>query len=188
MDTVNPQWLTADERRAWIALMALVEVLPSALDVQLKRDGGLTHFDYQVMAGLSDAPGHAIRMSDLALFTSGSLSRLSHAVSRLENRGLVERRACPSDPRYVEAVLSEAGLRVMEQVAPGHVAEVRRVVFDCLTQSQVAQLETIARRVIRASSPATGRLLDDGLDAGPDEGVVVAAARARAARESAEKA
>jgi DNA-binding MarR family transcriptional regulator len=163
VDSAEPTWLSPDERRAWIALMALIEVLPSALDVQLKRDGRLNHFEYQVMAGLSEAPGRAIRMSDLALFASGSLSRLSHAVGRLEKRGWVVRRACTTDPRYVEAVLTDDGLRHMEQVAPGHVTEARRLVLDALTARQVAQLEAIARRVVRAAAPATADLLDEGI-------------------------
>jgi DNA-binding MarR family transcriptional regulator len=178
VDDAEPQWLTEDERRAWIALVALVEVLPSTLDVQLKRDGGVNHFEYQVMAGLSEAPGRAIRMSDLALFASGSLSRLSHAVGRLEKRGWVTRRTCPSDPRYVEAVLTEAGLDTMRLIAPGHVAEARRLVFDGLSARQVSQLEHIALAIVRASAPDTAALIDDGI-AGKS-GVAGAVARRRA--------
>ncbi len=184
VDSPEPQWLFPDERRAWIALMALVEVLPSALDVQLKRDGGLNHFEYQVMAGLSEAPERAIRMSDLAAFASGSLSRLSHAVGRLERKGWVLRRSCPTDPRYVEAVLTEAGAAFMTEIAPAHVAEARRLVIDVLTPRQVGQLEQIARRVVGAAAPYTAELLDEGLSAPPDEGAAGAASRLRRARES----
>ena len=181
VDDAGPQWLTPEERRAWIALVALVEVLPSTLDVQLKRDGGVNHFEYQVMAGLSEAPGRAIRMSDLALFASGSLSRLSHAVGRLEKRGWVTRRSCPSDPRYVEAVLTEAGLDTMRLIAPGHVGEARRLVFDGLSARQVSQLEQIALAIVRASAPDTAQLIDDGI-AGTS-GVAGSVARRRADQE-----
>jgi len=179
MDTAELPWLTPDERRAWIALMALVEVLPSTLDVQLKRDSGLNHFEYQVMAGLCEAPGRAVRMSDLAAFASGSLSRLSHAVGRLEKRGWVLRRPSGSDPRSTEAVLTDEGLATMVSLAPQHVREARRLVIDTLTPRQVSQLEQIARRVVAACSPSTSQLLDDGL-AGPP-GALLAAARARTA-------
>jgi len=189
VDTDEPRWLTSEERRAWIALMALVEVLPTALDVQLKRDGGLNHFEYQVMAGLSEAPDRSIRMSDLALFASGSLSRLSHAVGRLEKRGWVLRRTCPSDPRYVEAVLTDAGLRLMHEVAPGHVAEARRLVIDTLTARQVTALEAIARRVVQAAAPATGELLTKGLAAeAAGEGMATALSRLGDADERASEA
>ena len=184
MDDAEPQWLTPEERRAWIALVALVEVLPSTLDVQLKRDGGVNHFEYQVMAGLSEAPERAIRMSDLALFASGSLSRLSHAVGRLEKRGWVTRRSCPSDPRYVEAVLTEAGLDTMRLIAPGHVGEARRLVFDALSARQVTQLEQIALAIVRASAPDTAQLIDDGIAGTSGAAGSVARRRAdRAARD-----
>jgi len=181
VDDAEPQWLTPEERRAWIALIALAEVLPSTLDVQLKRDGGLNHFEYQVMAGLSEAPARAIRMSDLALFASGSLSRLSHAVGRLEKRGWVTRRSCPSDPRYVEAVLTDPGLDAMRLIAPGHVAEARRLVFDALSARQVTQLEQIALAIVRVSAPDTAELIDHGVTG--KSGVAGAVAHSRADQE-----
>lgn len=164
VDNDEPHWLSPDERRAWIALMALVEVLPATLDAQLKRAGGVNHFEYQVLAGLSDAPDRTIRMSDLALFASGSLSRLSHAVARLEKKGWVLRRSCASDPRYVEAVLTDAGAAFMREIAPGHVAEARRLVIDALTPRQVAQLEKIARTVVGVAAPYTAELIDQGIN------------------------
>jgi DNA-binding MarR family transcriptional regulator len=124
-------------------------------------------------------------MSDLAVFASGSLSRLSHAVARLEKRGGVLRRSCPTDPRYVEAVLTDAGTAFMTEIAPAHVAEARRLVIDVLTPRQVGQLETIARRVVGAAAPYTAQLLDEGLAALPDVGEAGAALRRRHAAEAA---
>jgi DNA-binding MarR family transcriptional regulator len=154
-------WLSKDELRSWIALSALLEVLPSAVDAQLKRDAGLNHFEYQVMAGLSESPDRAIRMSVLAAFASGSLSRLSHAVGRLEKQGWVIRRTCPDDARYTEAVLTDAGMAKMIDSAPGHVREARRLVIDALTPTQLAQLGRIARRILEAASPETVHLIDE---------------------------
>jgi len=153
-------WLNDDERRTWIAVSALVEVLSSAVDTQLKRDAGLNLFEYLVMAGLSDAPDHAIRMSDLAGFASGSLSRLSHAVSRLEKQGYVVRRPAADDPRSTEAVLTEAGLAKMVETAPGHVREVRHVLIDVLTPTQLAQLGRIARQVLEHTAPDAARRIE----------------------------
>ena len=84
-------WLTAAQLRAWVGLLSVAELLPSALDSQLRRDSNLTHFDYQVLAMLSEAPGRALRMTTLAQRTSATLPRLSHVAERLEARGLVER-------------------------------------------------------------------------------------------------
>ena len=153
------RWLTPDQLRAWISLSILLEVLPQAIDSQLKRDAGLNHFEYQVMAGLSESPGRAIRMSVLAAFASGSLSRLSHAVARLERQGWVERRPAADDPRSVEAVLTDAGMAKMRETAPAHVREARRLVVDALTPTQLTQLGRIAERILHRVSPEQAELL-----------------------------
>src|SRR3546814_9286947 len=93
----QPRWLTADERTAWVRLLAVTELLPGVLDSQLRRDAQLTHFEYFVLAMLSEAPERTLRMNSLAGLTSATLPRLSHVVRRLEERGLVERVPCPQD-------------------------------------------------------------------------------------------
>lgn len=148
-------WLTPRELHTWIALSVLLEALPAAIDAQLKRDAGLNSFEYQVMAGLSDAPDHTIRMSALAAFASGSPSRLSHAVARLEKQGFVVRRQAADDPRAVEAVLTPEGLAKMRECAPAHVREARRLVIDVLTPTQVEQLGRIATKLLDVVAPET---------------------------------
>lgn len=140
-------WLDADERRTWLSLAALVSRLPAALDAQLQADAGLTHYEYLVLAGLSEAPGRTCRMSELATFSNGSASRLSHVAGRLERRGYITRRADPEDGRATLATLTEAGWEKIEQVAPGHVTAVRAAVFDPLTRAQVRQLHAICNRI-----------------------------------------
>src|SRR5689334_25317380 len=81
------RWLSDDEQRTWRRLGALVMLLPSALESQLQRDLQLTHFGYWVLAMLSEAPGRSLRMSELALASNGSLSRLSDLIARLEEHG-----------------------------------------------------------------------------------------------------
>ena len=76
-------------------LIAVVELLPGVLDSQLRRDADLTHFEYFVLAMLSEAPERTLRMTALAARTNATLPRLSHVVRRLEERGLVERFPCP---------------------------------------------------------------------------------------------
>ena len=122
--------------------------LPAALDTQLQRDSGLTHFEYLVLMGLSEVPDRTRRMSELAGFVSGSLSRLSHVVSRLERRGWVRREPCPEDGRSTNAILTEAGWDTLVAAAPGHVAEVRRLVIDDLTETQLRHLRDIGRQVV----------------------------------------
>src|SRR5881397_2588604 len=107
--TDGVRWLEQDELAAWMSLARLVFKLPGVLDFQLQRDSGLTHFEYLVLAGLSESPGSSRRMSDLAEFANGSLSRLSHVVKRLENRGFVERRPAEEDGRITVATLTDTG-------------------------------------------------------------------------------
>jgi DNA-binding MarR family transcriptional regulator len=143
-----PRWLTDDEQDAWRSVAGMMMRLPAALDAQLQRDAGLTHFEYLVLAGLSQAPDHTLRMSELAAWVSGSLSRLSHVVSRLERRGWVRRAPCAQDGRFTNAILTDAGRDTLVAAAPGHVAEVRRLVIDDLTEPQLRHLRDIGRQVV----------------------------------------
>ena len=156
MDTSDaPRWLDADERQAWLALASVVIRLPGSLDAQLQRDSGISHFEYQVMAGLSEAPERTLRMSGVAAFAEASLPRLSQVVSRLERRGWVCRRPDPTDGRYTLATLTAEGWDKVVESAPGHVEAVRRLVFDPLTRTQVRQLTDIGRRIMGAIDPAS---------------------------------
>jgi DNA-binding MarR family transcriptional regulator len=154
---VDVQWLSEDERTAWVRLVAVVELLPGVLDSQLRRDAGLTNFEYYVLAMLSEAPSRTLRMSALAARTNATLPRLSHVVSRLEERGLVARTACPGDGRATNASLTDHGWRTIEEAAPGHVANVRRHVVDALTPEQIAQLTEITGALLQRLDPE-GRL------------------------------
>ncbi|WP_030410209.1 MarR family winged helix-turn-helix transcriptional regulator [Streptomyces sp. NRRL S-1448] len=149
----EPRWLDDEEDQAWIALSSMLMRLPAALDAQLQRDAGMSHFEYQVMAGLSMVPERTLRMSELAAFVEGSLPRLSQVVGRLEKRGWVRRSPDPTDGRYTVATLSDEGFDKVVATAPGHVAAVRAYVFDALTKAQIRQLTTIGRRVVGAVDP-----------------------------------
>jgi DNA-binding MarR family transcriptional regulator len=149
----EPRWLDNEERQAWLALIGMLVRLPSALDAQLQRDAGINSFEYQVMVGLSEATSHTMRMSDLATLSNGSLSRMSHVVSRLERQGWVRREPDPDDGRYTLAILTEAGWQKVVDTAPGHVECVRRLVFDPLTRTQARQLGDIGHRVLNAIDP-----------------------------------
>ncbi|GAB2717989.1 MarR family winged helix-turn-helix transcriptional regulator [Arthrobacter bambusae] len=150
---MEPRWLSSDERQAWLAFVGIMMRLPPALDAQLQRDAGLSHFEYLVLAGLSEAAGHTRRMSDLAGFAESGLPRLSQVVARLEKRGLVRRSPDPSDGRITLAALTDAGWEKVVQTAPGHVEAVRTLVFDPLTKAQSRQLAEIGQRIMRAIDP-----------------------------------
>jgi DNA-binding MarR family transcriptional regulator len=141
-------WLSAQEQAAWRPFIALTCRLPAGLDAQLQKDAGISHFEYLVLSSLSEAPERTLRMSDLAAMASGSLSRLSHVVSRLETRGWVRREPCPGDGRYINATLTQDGWAKVVATAPGHVAAVRRLLVDLLTPAQLKELGAISDQVL----------------------------------------
>ncbi|MFJ3802495.1 MarR family winged helix-turn-helix transcriptional regulator [Streptomyces sp. NPDC090088] len=153
MGDAKPLWLDTEEQATWLALTSVLIRLPAALDAQLQRDAGISHFEYQVLAGLSMSPERTLRMSELADFAVGSLSRLSHTVKRLERQGWVRRMPDPVDGRYTLAVLTGAGWEKVVATAPGHVAEVRRLVFTPLTKTQQRQLRETGRRIDHTIGP-----------------------------------
>jgi DNA-binding MarR family transcriptional regulator len=150
---METDWLDEDERAAWLRLVAVVELLPGVLDAQLRTEAGLTHFEYFVLAMLSEAPERTLRMTSLAMRTNATLPRLSHVVRRLEDRGLVERFPCPEDGRATNARLTDAGWDAVVAAAPGHVTTVRRNVLDPLTSEQVAQLRDIGEALLTRLDP-----------------------------------
>jgi len=155
----EPRWLDPDERATWMSLMSLLIKLPAALDAQLQRDSSLSHFEYNVLAGLSEMPGGSLRMSVLAALADGSLPRLSQVVARLERRGLVRRTPDPDDGRYTLATLTDAGRAMVTEAAPAHVETVRNLVFDPLTKGKARQLRDICHRILAALDPGD-RCLD----------------------------
>ncbi|MFZ3394412.1 MarR family transcriptional regulator [Rhodococcus sp. 7Tela_A2] len=135
----DPRWLDADQQAAWRVLVSVITRLPAALDTQMQRDSDMTHFEYFVLAVLSEAPGHRLQLSTLATEANASLSRLSHVVTRLGKRGWL-RREPVTGARGSYAVLTDAGHAKVVESAPAHVDTVQRLVFDGLDDSQVREL------------------------------------------------
>jgi len=131
----QPRWLTTDEQQAWRATVHLSQLLMRQLDRDLNAHG-LNGHDYEILVELSEAPEHRLRMTELADATSQSRSRLSHQISRMENRGLVRRDDCEGDKRGTFAVLTAEGMAAIERVAPHHVENVRRHFIDRLSSRQ----------------------------------------------------
>lgn len=146
-------WLDAEEQRAWRRLAAVMTMLPAALDGQLQRDAGLTQFSYLVLAMLSEAPDRSLPMSELASTVSSSLSRLSHVVARHEQQGWVRREPSPDNGRITMARLTDEGLATVVATAPGHAAEVRRLVFDAVGPAGVHQLADLTADILARLDP-----------------------------------
>ena len=143
----EPRWLDETEMRAWLGLLRMGWLI----EVGIGRDlieAGLSFADYHVLASLSETPGHQMRITDLAARISWSKSRLSHQLSRMQERGLVRRSTCPTDARGALAVLTPTGLEAIHKAAPGHVESIRRHLLQPLSPQQVAALADIAEAVL----------------------------------------
>ncbi len=132
MTCEGPAWLNVEERAMWLGITGVLLRLPAALDAQLQQDAQLSYFEYLLLAMLSEQPSRTLQMSELASITHASLSRLSHVVRRLEQRGLVTRSADEHDRRCTNTSLTDEGMALVEMVAPRHVAAVRRLVIDAI--------------------------------------------------------
>jgi DNA-binding MarR family transcriptional regulator len=147
----EPRWLDDKEQQAWRAFIAAQRVVNGRIEQQLQRDAGMPHTYFEILVRLSDATDGRLRMSELAVATLGSRSRLSHAVNRLEQVGWVRREGITSDRRGQVAILTDAGREKLKDTAPGHVETVRAAVFDALTDEQVQQLHDICAALARHS-------------------------------------
>ncbi|MFJ2936549.1 MarR family winged helix-turn-helix transcriptional regulator [Streptomyces sp. NPDC087219] len=149
----EPRWLTDEEQHVWRAYLHATTLLEDHLDRQLQRDAGMPHIYYGLLVQLSQAPRRRLRMTELAKSAKITRSRLSHAIARLEKNGWVRRENCPSDKRGQFARLTDEGMEVLRQNAPGHVAAVRQALFDRLSPDQVTQLGAIMRVMAEGLEP-----------------------------------
>lgn len=150
----SPAGLAPAQLEVWAAVATLLERLPAALDAQLQRDSGLTHFEHGLLFALGTAPDRTLRLSTLAGYANCTLSRLSRAITRLENKSLVRRETDPSDGRASLAVLTDEGSEKLRQSTPAHHALVEKLVFAPLSEAQIRQLGAITRTINAAIDPA----------------------------------
>ncbi|MEI7779429.1 MAG: MarR family transcriptional regulator [Actinomycetes bacterium] len=147
------QWLSDDEQHVWRSFIAMTGLIWENLDRELQTDAGMPQSYYLILAMLSEAPNRQLRMSELALAANSSQSRLSHAASRLEQRGWITRVPAPDDGRGSLAILTDAGYEVLVAAAPGHVTAVRSALFDPLTEQQVVDLGAMCDAVLNVLDP-----------------------------------
>jgi DNA-binding MarR family transcriptional regulator len=142
------QWLTADEQRAWRAYLRAGSLLTARLNRLLQADCGLSLPAYEVLVQLSEAPRGKLRPFQLGLALDWEQSRLSHMLSRMGRRGFVVRQDCAGDRRGAEVALTAAGRAAIESAAPGHVAAVRRLVFDQMDSEQAVAFGQVFEAIL----------------------------------------
>ncbi|NLA56480.1 MAG: MarR family transcriptional regulator [Corynebacterium humireducens] len=150
MNSNDVEWLSDQESETWMNVWSFHVWLPSRLEAQLKRDAGISHYDYFALMQLWKAPGHTLRMSELAAASEMTLSHLSRVITRLEKQDLVRRLPDPTDGRSTLAELTSGGLALFEQAAPGHVSEVRRLIFDNLEPEEQRHFSDAMSKIVAA--------------------------------------
>ncbi|MEO3771541.1 MarR family transcriptional regulator [Micromonospora sp. B9E7] len=144
----SPRWLDEREDRAWRGYRRMRRLLDLELARQLTQDSGLSEPDYDVLSDLSESPEGRLRLRELADRMLWSRSRLSHHLTRMQQRGLVTREECADDARGSVVVLTPAGRQAVESAAPGHVAAVRQHLIDRLTPAEIDALGALTHRVV----------------------------------------
>jgi DNA-binding MarR family transcriptional regulator len=151
-----PKWLSEPEMQAWRRLIASTTGLLAVLDNELQAEHGLSLGDYEVLAFLSEAPDHAIRMSELAGRLHLSPSGITRRVDGLVRSGLVERQRCPNDRRGANAVLTALGAKTLESAAPTHLRGVRQYFIDRLGADDLDTLATLLSAIVVDEARAAG--------------------------------
>jgi DNA-binding MarR family transcriptional regulator len=146
---MSDTWLSAPEQRAWRAFLGLHREINARLNRQLQAESQLSLSDYEVLVVLSEAAEGRLRPFELCDFLQWEQSRLSHHIRRMESRGLVSREGCTGDGRGAFVVLTPVGQAAIEAAAPAHAAAVRSLLFEAMTEEQVAVLEEVFTRALR---------------------------------------
>ncbi len=165
------QWLDERENHAWRSFLAVQALLRRVLGKELQAATGLSDADYAVLVHLSEAPDGRLRPFELGMAADWEKSRLSHHLTRMERRGLVERRVCPSDSRGAVVALTPAGRTAIEQAAPFHVGQVRRLFLSAMSGEELTTLATICDALLaRLGPPAEEELCAELASSCDEEG------------------
>jgi DNA-binding MarR family transcriptional regulator len=142
------RWLSPDEQRLWRGWLKLNAQLTSTLQRELQDDAGLSNPDFEVLVNLTDSEDGRLRVCDLATQMLWERSRLSHHVTRMERRGLVQRSECAEVGRGAFIEITPEGRAAIERAAPGHVEAVRRLVFDGLRNKDVSTMSSLVEKLL----------------------------------------
>ncbi|MFR9726200.1 MarR family winged helix-turn-helix transcriptional regulator [Streptomyces sp. MS19] len=145
--TSSPRWLTPEEQSAWQAYRRMTLLLNARISRELADDCGLSDPDYDVLSTLGESADSRRRVNELADRMLWSRSRLSHHLTRMQQRGLIAREHCVDDGRGALVVLTAEGRRKLEQAATGHVEAVRRHFIDLLTPEEITAFTTIGNKI-----------------------------------------
>jgi DNA-binding MarR family transcriptional regulator len=142
--------LSPAQQTAWRTFVESSWALHDRLEEQLRAASGLSMADFHVLVVLSEAPGHRLRMGELAGRLVFSPSRVTYQINTMVKRGLVRKQPCPDDGRGSEAVLTDAGLAQLVAAAPPHLKTVRDNFIDHLDDEELAVIGRVFAKIRKA--------------------------------------
>lgn len=151
----NESWDT------WRSFFQMRRQLDRVLEKQLQRDADISAADYEILLTLFEAPDRQRRAHELGEILGWEKSRVSHQVSRMEKRGLVEKRLCDFDARGIWVTLTADGRRAVLGASRDHTKAIREYFFDVLSAEELASLKSMSMRVLEAIEPAACDILDE---------------------------
>lgn len=149
-------WLTQPEKALWRDYVAIQGRLHLEIQRDLKANSSLTEPEFEVLVHLSESDW-PLRMTTLADALQWERSRLSHQVTRMVKRGLVQRTGCPTDGRGAFVSVTDGGMREIEKAAPHHVATVRREFLDRLSEQDKCELARLLALIEGSAGDGTNR-------------------------------
>ncbi|WP_369370772.1 MarR family winged helix-turn-helix transcriptional regulator [Promicromonospora sp. Populi] len=140
--------LNETESRAWRNVAMMLHLVETMLEQQVQREAGISHAHYKILVLLSESPDHTVQLKTLAQTLQFSISRVSHAVTRLETLGMVARSPAPQTGKVFQATLTGAGLDVLNRVRPIQAEAIRRHIFGPLAEGEVERLDQDAAAIV----------------------------------------
>jgi DNA-binding MarR family transcriptional regulator len=134
----------------WRGFLAMRRSLDRALEQRLQTDAGISTADFDVLQALGRVEGHRLRAGGLADCLGWEKSRISHQVSRMAARGLLERAECPTDARGTWVVLASAGADALAAATCGYVEVLQQTFFAPLRSADRRALKALADRLLDA--------------------------------------
>jgi DNA-binding MarR family transcriptional regulator len=159
---VESRTLEPEEWEFWDTWMLAQRLLARELERGLQRDFGISKAEFSVLVTLWRAPGREMRVVELSESLAWEKSRVSHQLTRMENRGLVEPTQSGAGGRRTGIGLTAKGRQAAESAILGHAGNIRRYFFDSLTPEQAAVIRGWSEQVVERIEPRGGEVAGDG--------------------------
>ena len=158
----EPRTLTPEEWEFWDTWMRAQRLLTRELERGLQRDCGISKAEFSLLVTLWQAAGREMRVGELSESLDWDKSRVSHQLTRMENRGFVKRTQYGADGRRAGIGLTAEGRRAAQSAVLVHAGNIRRYFLDSLTPEQAAVIRAWSEQVIDRIEPRCGESAGDG--------------------------